>query len=182
VSWAYNAKTSIGAVSSPLQAGNQYVIAVLKKITNDGVPSYENVRDIMEQEVYKEKKAEYYIKLLKDAKTLDETAQLAGERINQARGISLSSTAMPQAGNETYVIGKAFSLADGEMTMPVKGENGVYVIAYYGVRTAAIEKENYDDDKETVFRRHQGRTGSSLNGIYAGIKKRANVKDERSKF
>lgn len=182
VGWAYSAKTEKGMISSPLAAGNQYVIAILTKISEAGEPTFENVREIMEAEVIKEKKAEYYINLLKDAKNLDETAKLAEERVVQARGISLSSTSLPNGGNESTVIGKAFSLASGEMTMPLKGENGIYVIAFSGAKTEAIAKEDYTDDKNMIKNRNQGRVISSINGVYAGIKERAEVKDERLNY
>jgi len=179
VSWAYSVQTEKGMISSPLAAGNQYVIAVLAKVSEAGEPSYENVRELMEAEVIKEKKAEYYIKLLKDAKNLDETAKLAEERVSQARGISLSSTSLPNGGNESYVIGKAFSLTEGEMTAPLKGDNGIYVIAFSGAKTEAIAKEDYTDDKNMLKNRNQGRVVSNINGVYAGLKLRADVKDER---
>jgi len=179
VSWAYSVQTEKGMISSPLAAGNQYVIAILTKVSEAGEPSFENVREVMEAEVIKEKKAAYYINLLKDAKNLDETAKLAEERISQATGISLSSTSLPNGGNESYVIGKAFSLAQGEMTAPIKGDNGVYVIAFNGTKTEAIAKEDFTEDKNMLKNRNQGRVVSNINGVYAGLKLRADVKDER---
>ncbi|MFM7727442.1 MAG: peptidylprolyl isomerase, partial [Flavobacteriales bacterium] len=53
VSWCYSA--DLGEISQPMLIGKDYVIAALTEVKEKGVPTFENVYDVMKAETIKEK-------------------------------------------------------------------------------------------------------------------------------
>ena len=180
VNWAY--KAEIGEVSSPLPVGSLYVIALLTEKTEDGEPAFEAVKELMEEEVKKEKKAEMYTKIMSEGKNLEEVASAAETTVQSANDLALNAAAMPGGGaNELKVIGTAFYLKQGEMSLPIEGLTGVYVIAPTTAITPATPKEDYSADKQTIITRLQGRVMGGF-GVYNAMLEAADIKDERIKY
>lgn len=180
VNWAY--KAEIGEVSSPLPVGSLYVIALLTEKTEDGEPTFEAVKELMEEEVKKEKKAEMYTKIMSEGKNLEEVASAAETTVQSANDLALNAAAMPGGGaNELKVIGTAFYLKQGEMSLPIEGLTGVYVIAPTTAITPATPKEDYSADKQTIITRLQGRVMGGF-GVYNAMLEAADIKDERIKY
>jgi len=177
VDWAY--KAEIGEVSSPLLAGNKYAVAILNNQTEAGVPNFAAVKDKMEEEVKKEKKAELYMSIMSEGANLDEVAAAVKKSVQTARDISLSSTAIPGGGsNENTVIGTAMFLGEKEMSYPIKGEGGIYVIASTGPKSVVEPKEDYSADAKTLTTKAKGRAAGGL-GVFTALKKAAEIEDNR---
>ena len=177
VDWAY--KAEIGEVSSPLLAGNKYAVAILNNKTVEGVPNLLAVKDKMEKAVIIEKKAEKYVAIMAEGKNLDEIATAVEKKVQTAKDIALSSNAIPGGGsNENKVIGTALFLGEGEMSYPIIGENGVYVVASTGAKSTIEPKEDYSADAKTLTTRAQSRAAGAL-GVFGALKKAAEVEDKR---
>lgn len=180
INWVY--KAEIGEVSSPLPSGNLYVVALLTGATEEGLPTFDAVKDLMEAEVIKEKKGEMYMKIMSEGKNLEEVAAAAGSKVQNAPNISLSSLALPGAGNnEPKVIGSVFYLKENEMSLPIVGEMGVYVVAPAGAPSGFTAKEDYSSDKSSAITRVKARVNGGL-GVYNAMKEDAKIKDDRRKF
>lgn len=128
VGWAYGA--DVDDVSNPFLIDDQYVIACLARVKVAGEPPFENVEDAMRAGAIKEKKAEMYLELMAGG-TLDEIAQRAGASVATANGISLKAPSISGAGSapEPDVVGAALALPLDVISTPIKGGNGVWVIA-----------------------------------------------------
>lgn len=179
VGWSFRAKK--GEVSNPMLIGDSYVIATLVKVMEAGTPPFENVADEMREKALEEAKAEYYMDLLKDAANLDEAATLAGVQVKSGRNITLKNATIggSGAGQEPQVAGLAFSIPNGNMSLPIKGKSGVWVIAPTSDITAAEDKENYFEEQDQVTSRL--RAGLSTR-LFNAMKDGANLKDERDQF
>ena len=128
VGWAYGAET--GDVSNPFQIDGNYVIACLVNVKEAGEPPFENVEDAMRAGAIKEKKAEQYTELMRGS-TLEEIAEQAGDQVSTASSVSLKTPSISGAGGapEPAVVGAAFSLPLNVISDPIKGVNGIWVIA-----------------------------------------------------
>ena len=128
VGWAYGAEP--GDVSNPFRIDGDYVIATLVRIKEAGVPPLENVEAQMRAGALQDKKAEMYMALMSGA-TLEEVAEKAGSRVSTASGVSLKTPSIQGAGGnpEPDVIGAAYALPLNEVSAPIQGANGVWVIA-----------------------------------------------------
>ena len=59
---------------------------------------------------------------------IKQVAQQSKQGMQQANDITLASFSIPGLGNEQKLLGQAFSLNNGETSIPIIGERGVYVI------------------------------------------------------
>ncbi|MCH2198330.1 MAG: peptidylprolyl isomerase [Flavobacteriales bacterium] len=176
VGWAF--QSELGEVSNPILIGNEYVIAALSKVMEPGTPPFENVEEEMREEATKEAKAEYYLEKLAEAANLEEAAQIANVEVKTGRNISLKNATVPGSGasQEPQVAGLAFAIPSGSMSLPIKGEAGVWVIAPTSDIIAAEEKDNYlDEQDQTTTRMRSG----AANRLFNAMKEGADLSDDR---
>lgn len=181
VGWAYGAE--IGDVSNPFQIDGNYVIACLVNVKEAGEPPFENVEDAMRAGAIKEKKAEQYTELMRGS-TLEEIAELAGDQVRTASSVSLKSPSISGAGGapEPAVVGAAFSLPLNVISEPIKGVNGIWVIAPVTRNEVeasgdfATEVKGLND--RTYFRNLPLSSGSPIR-LSNAIQEKADVEDLR---
>lgn len=180
ITWAFDAKKDEFKYFSE---NDRVVIAFVKEIKVDGIADLDNVRDQVEQEVIKEKKAEMLKKkfeeAMKGASSLDAIAAKVGGRVDSVTNASMGTPYAPIIGLEPKVIGAAFGTESGKMSKPIDGNRGVYVIMA-GVFTPAPEVKDYTMNKNqltyTLQNKFQGQ------GMLLELKEKAGVVDNRYRF
>lgn len=172
---AYEDGVKEGTISSsPIRDQNRVVIAFVGEITEEGTPRLALVKDQMKAELRKEKQAQYLIDQMVGKKDLTALAEELGAQL-KTEGLTFSANNVA-VGREPQIIGTAFSgLADGEMSVPVMGSNGVFVLRV-DQTTPAEETTDYSAEIEQL--KTQNRT--SLESQYrTGLINGAVVVDNR---
>jgi peptidyl-prolyl cis-trans isomerase D len=95
ISWVNRAE--VGTVSEPIEVGESYVVAMLRKIREQGRPALEDVRTIFTAEVIKEKKAEAYMAKMTGKTDLNALASELGASVESASEMAFSVNASPVA-------------------------------------------------------------------------------------
>lgn len=175
VTWAYRAEQ--GEISHPILADKNYVIAVLDLVKEEGEPSFEAVEDKMRAGAIKEAKAALYVDLM-DGDNLEDISTAIDEPVRTAINANLKNGNVSGSGaaSEPKVVGMAFSIPEGNMSSPIVGNHGVWVIAPQKV-TEAAEKEDYFEEQTTLATR--ARSGLALS-ITNGMKEASDVVDNRN--
>ena len=176
VSWTYQMDAT-GNISPPRFVEGKYVVALLDKIKMKGIPEFENIKEEIEEEVIKQKKGEYYADLM-DGDDLQSIAEAVGTDVKKARGMSLNSANIngSQAGGaEPEVVGLCFGFDVGQMSSPIIGEYGVYVIAPTTAPTEVEEKEFYITEQDALIKAVQG----TYNAAFSAMNVKADVQDDR---
>ena len=167
--------------STIFDLGDDFVIAALASATDEGVASFEEVKDRVELAVVREKKAE----LLKEkARTAmdgkSEIAAIATEldsEVRNASNINFNSIQIPGAGMEPAVIGTAWTLEPDQISQPVAGANGVFIVEVTSV------SQGTDQDVETEqMRLAQNLTFRATSQAYNAHREVTEVEDNRAKF
>lgn len=173
---AYDRGAEVGMLcSSPIKDGDKYIIAIIESITTKGTPNYEDVADRMKMEVIKEQKALRFTKLLMGSKTIEAAAQKANTTVSNAE-ITFANPQFPGAGYEPAVVGALFSgLKDGQMTIPLTGEQGVYLVKLNKTQKAPAAA-NYDVEKQQML---SALRGNVQNSIRQAMYEKSEVKDNR---
>ncbi|MFV0589790.1 MAG: SurA N-terminal domain-containing protein [Draconibacterium sp.] len=118
--------------STIFELGDNFVIAVLTNVTEEGIAPFEKVSARIELAVTKEKKAEYLVEKLKTAlagkSDLNAVAQEMNTEVKNASNINFNSFSIPGLGLEPAVIGTVASLPVDQISAPVAGNNGVFVV------------------------------------------------------
>ena len=109
---------------------------------------------------------------------LDEIAENIGESVKTAFKANLKNSAVSGsgAGAEPVVVGSAFSIPVGNMSNPIIGEHGVWVIAPQSI-TEAEEKTDFLEEQTQLVTRAQG--GLSV-AITNSMVEASNVEDNRN--
>ncbi|MFC2087889.1 peptidylprolyl isomerase, partial [Bacteroidota bacterium] len=178
VRWAFSSKEK--AVSGVFEVDNNFIVAALTKSRNEGYTPLEDVKTSIINEVKKQKKAEYIIeKILNQSYSdLDELSNLLKLKVNEAQQISFSSFSFGDAGFEPNVIATASALQQNELSDPIIGNNGVYVIQVTEINSK-VDQIDIVNQKNFIQQSLRQRIGFEP---YEALKKLAEIEDNRSNF
>lgn len=130
VFWAYNSETAVNMVKLDDQ-NNRIVVMMLTAITPEGTQPLEEVKTQVEIALKKEKSGkallEEFNTVIDSATTIEEVATAMDLKTEQVNTMSFSSNAIP-GGFEPNVVGAFYGIEKGQLSKPVKGNNGVYVV------------------------------------------------------
>lgn len=180
VRWAFRAKKD--EVSKAFEFGNKFVVAKVAGIKEKGFASLEDVKQSVTEAVIKELKANQLTEKLNSYMTagitLDQLSQKTGQMILNADGISFSSPYIKGMGMEPEVVGALFAMKAGQLSKPIKGETGVYVILAetFNEPPAAAD---FSANKKSLM---QSLGSRSTYEVFNALKEKANVEDRRGKF
>jgi peptidyl-prolyl cis-trans isomerase D len=178
VRWAY--KSKLHAVSPVFEFGDNFIVATLTRVREDGIASLEQVEEEVKANVIRDKKAEMLMKKFNDAmsttKNLDDLAANLSVSIQNASRTSFSSFSLPVVGFEPSVIATAVYSEEGVLTGPIKGNSGVYALT---VNAVNIEEGDQLAERNRLLNLYESRT---LREVYEAIKGDARIKDNRTKF
>ena len=175
VNWSYNAE--VGEISQPILIDDNYVVAILTLSKEDGIPAFEDVEEKMISGATKEAKGKYYASLMNGA-NLEEVARAVKSTVKTALNVNLNKATISGSGAsaEPEVAGLAFSIPVGEMSNPIIGNHGVWVIAPESI-TEAEEKSDFLTEQSALATK--ARSGLSL-AITNAIRDESNVIDDRN--
>lgn len=175
VRWIYEAER--GNVSEPIELEDKFVVARLSNIKPKGTLTLEQVKEEIEAEVLKEKKAEKIMAMLSGGNDLQAASSAWGSPVETAQNVSFSAYSVPGLGAEKKVIGATFALSEGSVSKPIKGEFGVYLVKVDGL--TKTETQDVSFNKKSLARAYASRVDYQAFNV---LKEKANIKDNRSKF
>jgi peptidyl-prolyl cis-trans isomerase D len=144
---AYNAKVGDVIMSqqeSPIfELGDNFVIAVLTEATDEGIATFDDVRDRVELAVIKEKKTEMLTEKANAAiagKTdLQAIATELDATVQNTSDINFTSYSIPGVGLEPALIGTVTTLEVDNVPNAIPGNNGVYIVKVTSIDEGAEE-------------------------------------------
>lgn len=180
IRWAYNADEAGLVSTEPFSFTDKYVVAHLVEIREEGIATLEQKKDEVTMGAKKAKKAEEFIEDISklNAKSVEEIASRQNLQTSTAEGATFSSYTLPNVGREMNLYGPIFSLKQGELSKPVAGESGVYVLRVDKITEAPATKD-YANAKMQAKSNFTYRVD---NEVTEAIKKKAAIKDNRAKF
>jgi len=180
VRWAF-IDASINEASTVFELEDQYVIAVLTDKTDEGIASLEDVRVQLLPKVKNELKADVIIQRLDQFDgTLEEIAVKYGSdaRVHETFDLKLSSNSIPNVGFAPIAVGTVFSLTEGEISKPVKENDGIVIIQLNSL-IESPEIADYTSYKNQIEQRRSSRTSYLTS---EALKEYSGIVDERYKF
>lgn len=130
VRWLYN-DANVGEISPLYECGNNdnLLVITMTGVNEKGYVALEKRAALLRTKAIKEKKAEKIIAEL-NGKNFDELANIANVKSDVAERITFSAPAFMKAisSSEPAICAAVTKLQPGEVSAPIKGEGGVYVI------------------------------------------------------
>lgn len=176
VKWAFANDTKTGNVKRFEVSNVGHVIAKLKSVTKKGLMSAEEARVMVEPILKNKKKAEKIKSSIKGS-SLEAIATANKVTVMNAVDLSLANAALPGAGFEPKVVGTAFASKVGQVSKPIDGNSGVYVLVTKSVVKAPAIKEykEYVDKLNPQVKNYAGR-------VMPALKNEADIEDNRAEF
>ncbi len=183
IKWGFENGT-VGEVSSQVYIyqndvdfyDEKFVIAGLRAVQPEGMPSVDFVRGDIETQVRNYKKGQMLMEEMK-GKDLNAIASAYSGTVETATDLSFSSSAIPGAGAEPKVIASAFALTENQASAPIIGTNGVYVVKSTRKTTVGSATNLIDVKKKTNTTMRSNVRGQ----IVEGLKNNADITDNRSR-
>ena len=167
---------------SPIfELGNNFVIAVLTKATEEGEATFEDARTQVELAVRKQKKVELLSKKASDAaqgkSDMYAIASALNTNVGTADNVDFNTFSVPGLGLEPALVGTVTAMGTGKISKPVEGNNGVYL--------AKIVTETPVpgvDAKMEQTRLSQNVFYKASSQAFESQRKKAEITDKRAKF
>mgnify|MGYP003316766936 FL=1 len=128
-------------------------------------------------EIRKEKKSEI-IKSRVAGKDINTIADNQKQTVKSAVALNMKNPTLAGAGREPLVIGTAFGLNEGEMSEPISGNTGVYIVKVTKI-TPATELNSYQAVANRVGKSKENAVNTQL---YNALKEAAEIEDNRAVF
>jgi len=181
VMWAFDKKTEKGNISHVFDLEGRYMVAALKEIREKGTPTLEQLKDYIEPLVKRDKKAETLTaeitKTIKTLADLDKGYLALGMKAD-TNEIAFANSNLPGYGKEDEVIGTAFTLKEGQLSAPVKGNQGVFIMVADQFVPAA-PKDDFTTEKRMLMNAFRTRVQREP---MEALKKKADIEDNRLLF
>jgi hypothetical protein len=155
----------------------RYIVPGLRSIVKPGVSTLQEVKDNFTDQVKNLKKAEVLAARI-TSQDLNAIASQFDVKVDTLENINFNMSYLPGLGNETAIVGHAVGLQNGQVSKPVKGNNGVYVLEMIS-RTEASLSTDISAFRQQVSATSRGSVDSRL---MEAIKTNATVKDNRYTF
>lgn len=180
IQWAYQSEK--GTVSKPYDFANKFVIGVVTDVKEKGISTFEQATDGVKTKVITQKKAKMFADKIEaaraSAKTIDELAAKLGVGVKTAEKVSFSSSFLANVGVEPAVVGTVFSTPVNQLSKPVEGTAGVFVIVVDKIDEPQTPFEAAQFQKQAVQQLQQ----RAAYEVFNALKEKAEVNDNRGRF
>lgn len=167
-------------VSTVYEMGDRFIVAVLTGIHPKGTQSLNAVKNEVTRLATNDAKGDVILSKLGTVSSVEDAAGKMGKDVKDATSVHLDMMQIPGIGFEPKVIAAAAALQQGQVSKPIKGENGVYVLQNTSYTPAqAIQPLNVTTDKRMMENELMSRASYQL---YNAIMDQANITDQRVKF
>lgn len=176
IRWLFN-EAKLNEVSPLYEcgAGDNLLVMALTKVNEKGYTPMEDLTELLNKKAANNKKAEKIIAEI-SGKSFDELANVANIKSDSVKRVSFGATAnIPvTSAREPVISAVVTKMQVGEVSEPIKGQNGVYVIKLTSKSTKAGE---FNAESEQARLKAQAQAGTSrfLTDLY----EKANVTDNR---
>ncbi len=161
--------------------GDCYVIGFVNDVKEDGIAPFEQIKAQITVQTKKQKKAEYlaekFNEALQENNDLESLATKFNTVVHEATDISFRSYSVPNAGIEPKLVAVVTSSDANQISSPIKGDNGVFVIKVNSV--SMEENANVELQQMQTMTQYQNRANYEA---FEALKETANIVDKRAKF
>jgi len=179
VRWAFKSGTDVGAVSNVFDLENQYVVAVVTKKFEPGIPPLEAVKDQIRPFVVNLAKGKYLANKMKAFHgDLNKIASAMNAK-KQSMTLTFDTRNIVGFGMEDKVIGTVFGMKTGSTSQPIVGNAATFIVKLDNVQKAG-KLSNYNAFVSSYLYSFRQRV---MEGYpYIAIKDAADIQDNRITF
>jgi peptidyl-prolyl cis-trans isomerase D len=179
-------KAKLGDVLEPEKAGENWVVAIVTEVNEEGTLSLAKARPQIEPLLRNKKIAEKIKQKIGNITTLEALATTLGgkqiETIDSLRMLGTQTRTAMAIASEPKVIGAAFNPANKGKVVPqaIEGSSGVYVVRVDNVTATAVAEANVAEQRKTKYQ--TGKQQAIYRSPIQALRDAATIKDKRINF
>jgi peptidyl-prolyl cis-trans isomerase D len=132
IQWTFIEGIGVGSVSPVFTMEDKYVVAVVTKAKEKGIPKLEEIRDMLQPLVIKEMKGDIAVKKMKElassSTNLIEIAQKFSSKVDTIPNVTFNMRNIGSYGNEANVVAKVFTMQPNAISEPIRGSNAAFYV------------------------------------------------------
>ncbi|HKP31487.1 MAG TPA: peptidylprolyl isomerase, partial [Chitinophagaceae bacterium] len=168
-----------GEVSDAFRVDDNYVVAVVTDVNEEGVMGVAKARPLVENLIRRHKKAEQIMKKVGNPTDLQAAASAMGGTVAHADSASFMQGAITNVGQEYKVVGAAFNKQwQGKISPAIEGNTGVFVVKPEAISAVPNVTMNIEDVRNNIVAQKK----SSAYRATEALKSSAKIKDYRGEF
>lgn len=180
VKWAFNEDRQVGDVSEVFSLEDQYVVAVMTTIAEEGYPPVDQVKNRLTTYVYSDLKGKIIIDEMNAAGGNFEAVDQSGKfKKDQMAALTFNSRNIKGYGIENDVIGRVFGTKDGGEFGPLRGNGAVFLVKVNKI-TRVSDQDNYNDVISKLQNSFLNRVNQGA--VYTALEDAADIQDNRVRF
>ncbi len=183
IQWTFIEGIGVGSVSQVFTMEDKYIVAIVTKVREKGIPKLEDIKEVMEPLIIKEMKGDLAVQKMKDVagstSNLIEIAQKLNSKVDTIPNVNFNLRNIASYGNEANVIAKVFTLQPNVMSEPIKGSNAAFFVIVDEVTKPAEGEDRKVFEKQLVTNFKSKVTNNSFTKT---LEEKANITDNRVKF
>ncbi|MCS6904834.1 MAG: peptidylprolyl isomerase [Bacteroidia bacterium] len=166
-----------------IEADNAFVVFYVRTHYEEGYKPLEAVKPLIANRVKDKLKAKIILEKLNKIKANNleaiKNSYGPGPFISTAENVTFSSGSIPGVGNDPILLGTVFSLKPNQISKPIEGTTGIYI-----VKVTSIEEANPTEQQLAEYRSRlsQEKRQRFQQAVYQGLKELAQIKDYRYNF
>lgn len=180
VRWAYQSEE--GAVSKVYELGDDFVVAVVSAVREEGFTPLEDIEEELIAEVRKEKLAKQFTEEFEGGLAGASDIQTLADKMNlpveNKTNVLFSNGIIEGFGKENGLVGQMAGLELNKMSAPIKGKQGVYVVVVTN-KAEAVVPGDYIVEQTTIANTLSGRVDFD---VITALKEQGDITDNRGKF
>ena len=182
--WVFNDDTKVGEISEIYTCGNNdHLLVVILTGKNDTkFRTLESVKDFVEGEVIRDKKAGILQEQMEACADINAVAKLAGAQTDTVRHITFNAPVFVPSvgGSEPALAGAVAKTEKGGFTKGVKGNTGVYALQVIADNKSEAKLD--DAAKKSIAQQLASNNFRAASRYMQELYQKANVKDNRYLF
>ena len=178
VQWAFSDDTSVGDIKRFSLSFGGYVIVELTAQREAGLAAVEDVKEEVLPKLLAQKKAAMLKSDNQGTEGLADLAAKNGVEVKTALAVNQKSGVLVGAGNEPYIIGAAFALEEGQRSVLLEGNNGVYQVELVAKKTA----QKLDDYSSYAQLLQTQERNALAERIISALESSATIEDNRALY
>lgn len=186
MSFAWNNK--LDAISEPIRLKDEIIVAKLSKIRDENIRPFDEIKSAAQAMAIKDKKMvllkekveAFYKALTPNTDIVLAAKSIPNVHVQQAVTFKPSET-IPGLGRDMRFVGAVLSLQSGQLSKPVEGENGYYIIKL--ISKTDFDSLKFDAERDLLMnRRLQEKRQKVFSEWQRTLREEADIVDNREQY
>ncbi len=183
IQWTFIEGIDVNSVSPVFTIEDKYVVAIVTKVTEKGIPSLDEIKNFLEPLIIKDLKGDIMVERMKEivnqTTDINQIADKLNSKVDTVENVTFNMRNISGYGNEANVLASVFTLESNVLSQPVKGNNAAFFVIVDEIKKPD-EGEDYKIYERQLLMNFRAKVNN--NSFTKTLEKEADIVDNRVDF